>query len=234
MRDGVMTEEHVVALPDIAARGYDLELCIAALEEEQRRFVQVKYAMSDPIEMRCTPVAAMACTDSSETPPEASISARSPAIATASRICASSKLSSTGSSCSSSQPPRILTVNGTDSAFRIADRMVLLDRGKFIVSGTPSEMRDSTDPLVRQFVHGLMEGPLTERRRGGGAFEHRRSGPSTDDGDLAGDPGQAMSSERVGCGQGERPGRGAREERLADKRKAAERKQGRQRPRADD
>ena len=57
-----------------------------------------------------------------------------------------------------------------DSAFRIADRMVLLDRGKFIVSGTPEEMRDSTDPLVRQFVHGLTEGPLTERKRGG-AYE---------------------------------------------------------------
>jgi phospholipid/cholesterol/gamma-HCH transport system ATP-binding protein len=55
-----------------------------------------------------------------------------------------------------------------DSAFRIADRMVLLDRGKFIVSGTGDEMRNSTDPLVRQFVHGLTEGPLTERRRTGG------------------------------------------------------------------
>ena len=42
--------------------------------------------------------------------------------------------------------------------------MVLLDRGKFIVSGTPDEMRDSTDPLVRQFVHGLTKGPLTDRR----------------------------------------------------------------------
>jgi phospholipid/cholesterol/gamma-HCH transport system ATP-binding protein len=57
-----------------------------------------------------------------------------------------------------------------DSAFRIADRMVLLDRGKFIVSGTSDEMRESTDPLVRQFVHGLTEGPLTERKRGG-AYE---------------------------------------------------------------
>src|SRR6266480_7866204 len=56
------------------------------------------------------------------------------------------------------------------SAFRIADRMVLLDRGKFVVSGKPDEMRDSTDPLVRQFVHGLTEGPLTERKRGG-AYE---------------------------------------------------------------
>ena len=53
-------------------------------------------------------------------------------------------------------------------AFRIADRMVLLDRGKFVVSGTPHEMRDSDDPLVRQFVHGLTEGPLTDRRRAGG------------------------------------------------------------------
>src|SRR5688500_16684998 len=64
----------------------------------------------------------------------------------------------------------VVVTHEMDSAFRIADRMVLLDRGKFIVSGTPDEMRDSTDPLVRQFVHGLTEGPLTERKRGG-AYE---------------------------------------------------------------
>jgi phospholipid/cholesterol/gamma-HCH transport system ATP-binding protein len=46
--------------------------------------------------------------------------------------------------------------------------MVLLDRGKFIISGTPEQMRESKDPLVRQFVHGLTEGPLTDRRRAGG------------------------------------------------------------------
>jgi phospholipid/cholesterol/gamma-HCH transport system ATP-binding protein len=62
----------------------------------------------------------------------------------------------------------VVVTHEMDSAFRIADRMVLLDRGKFIVSGTPDEMRNSTDPLVRQFVHGLTEGPLTERRRSGG------------------------------------------------------------------
>jgi ABC-type transporter Mla maintaining outer membrane lipid asymmetry ATPase subunit MlaF len=44
--------------------------------------------------------------------------------------------------------------------------MVLLDRGKFIVSGTPEEMKTSEDPLVRQFIFGLTEGPLTARRRG--------------------------------------------------------------------
>jgi phospholipid/cholesterol/gamma-HCH transport system ATP-binding protein len=62
----------------------------------------------------------------------------------------------------------VVVTHEMDSAFRIADRMVLLDRGKFIVSGTPDEMRNSTDPLVRQFVHGLTEGPLTDRRRSGG------------------------------------------------------------------
>lgn len=62
----------------------------------------------------------------------------------------------------------VVVTHEMDSAFRIADRMVLLDRGKFIVSGTPDEMRNSADPLVRQFVHGLTEGPLTDRRRAGG------------------------------------------------------------------
>jgi len=62
----------------------------------------------------------------------------------------------------------VVVTHEMDSAFRIADRMVLLDRGKFIVSGTPKEMKESSDPLVRQFVYGLTEGPLTDRRRTGG------------------------------------------------------------------
>src|SRR6184192_1956314 len=62
----------------------------------------------------------------------------------------------------------VVVTHEMDSAFRIADRMVLLDRGKFIVSGTGEELKNSTDPLVRQFVYGLTEGPLTDRRRAGG------------------------------------------------------------------
>jgi phospholipid/cholesterol/gamma-HCH transport system ATP-binding protein len=62
----------------------------------------------------------------------------------------------------------VVVTHEMDSAFRIADRMVLLDRGKFIISGTAQELKESTDPLVRQFVFGLTEGPLTERRRAGG------------------------------------------------------------------
>lgn len=62
----------------------------------------------------------------------------------------------------------VVVTHEMESAFRIADRMVLLDRGKFVAHGTPAQMRDSADPLVRQFVHGLTEGPLTDRRRAGG------------------------------------------------------------------
>src|SRR5436305_13620501 len=62
----------------------------------------------------------------------------------------------------------VVVTHEMDSAFRIADRMVLLDRGKFVVSGTGDEMKNSADPLVHQFVFGLAEGPLTARRRAGG------------------------------------------------------------------
>ncbi len=50
------------------------------------------------------------------------------------------------------------------SAFRIAHRLVLLDQGKFVAAGSPDEMKNSDDPLVHQFVHGLTAGPLTDRR----------------------------------------------------------------------
>jgi phospholipid/cholesterol/gamma-HCH transport system ATP-binding protein len=65
----------------------------------------------------------------------------------------------------------VVVTHEMDSAFRIADRMVLLDRGKFIAEGTSDEMRNHKDPLVHQFVHGLAEGPLTDRRRAGGYEE---------------------------------------------------------------
>lgn len=58
----------------------------------------------------------------------------------------------------------VVVTHEMDSAFRIAHRMVLLDRGKFVAGGTPEEMKASDDPLVKQFINGLTEGPLTERR----------------------------------------------------------------------
>ena len=57
---------------------------------------------------------------------------------------------------------------GLFAAFRIANRMVLLDRGKFVAEGTPEQMKSSDNPLVHQFIFGLTEGPLTERRKADG------------------------------------------------------------------
>jgi phospholipid/cholesterol/gamma-HCH transport system ATP-binding protein len=65
----------------------------------------------------------------------------------------------------------VVVTHEMDSAFRIADRMVLLDRGKFITSGTPQELKDSTNALVHQFIFGLAEGPLTDRRKEDGYEE---------------------------------------------------------------
>jgi len=50
------------------------------------------------------------------------------------------------------------------SAFRVATRLVLMDQGRFVADGTPDEMKHSDNPLVHQFVHGLLTGPLTDRK----------------------------------------------------------------------
>jgi phospholipid/cholesterol/gamma-HCH transport system ATP-binding protein len=40
------------------------------------------------------------------------------------------------------------------SAFKIAERMVMLYDGQLIIDGTPEQVRRSTDPRVREFVEG--------------------------------------------------------------------------------
>lgn len=48
------------------------------------------------------------------------------------------------------------------SAFLIADRMILLDKGKIVAIGTTEEMRTSTQPRVRQFLDRIPEPELSE------------------------------------------------------------------------
>jgi phospholipid/cholesterol/gamma-HCH transport system ATP-binding protein len=43
------------------------------------------------------------------------------------------------------------------SAFLIADRMILVDKGKIVAVGTPAEMKASTQPRVRQFLDRVPE-----------------------------------------------------------------------------
>ena len=47
------------------------------------------------------------------------------------------------------------------SAFRIADRIIMLHRGKIVREGTPNELKNSEDPLVRQFISGSPDGPIS-------------------------------------------------------------------------
>ena len=47
-------------------------------------------------------------------------------------------------------------------AFKIADRVAMLYAGKIIEQGTPEEFQQSTNPIVRQFIEGRAEGPLTD------------------------------------------------------------------------
>jgi phospholipid/cholesterol/gamma-HCH transport system ATP-binding protein len=46
-------------------------------------------------------------------------------------------------------------------AFKIADRVAMLYEGHIIEEGTPEEFQRSQDPIVRQFIEGRAEGPLT-------------------------------------------------------------------------
>jgi phospholipid/cholesterol/gamma-HCH transport system ATP-binding protein len=47
------------------------------------------------------------------------------------------------------------------SAFLIADRMILLDKGVIVANGTTKELRESTQPRVRQFLDRVPEPELT-------------------------------------------------------------------------
>ncbi len=48
------------------------------------------------------------------------------------------------------------------SAFLIADRMLLVDRGHIVAIGTPDELKASTHPRVRQFLDRVPEPEVNE------------------------------------------------------------------------
>jgi phospholipid/cholesterol/gamma-HCH transport system ATP-binding protein len=57
----------------------------------------------------------------------------------------------------------IVVTHAVEEALRTADRIVILYQGKVLVSGTAEEMRQSTDPLVQQFITGSPDGPISFR-----------------------------------------------------------------------
>ena len=47
-----------------------------------------------------------------------------------------------------------------EQTFGIADHVIILANGRIAAQGTPAEVRQSTDPLVSQYVNALPDGPV--------------------------------------------------------------------------
>lgn len=79
----------------------------------------------------------------------------------------------------------IVVSHDLDETFHIADQVIVLANGRIAAQGTPDEVRHSEDPLVKQFVNALPDGPVR--------FHH--PGPSLDE-DF-GNGGPAAHKERA-------------------------------------
>ncbi|MEW5758361.1 MAG: ABC transporter ATP-binding protein [Candidatus Omnitrophota bacterium] len=55
----------------------------------------------------------------------------------------------------------VVVTHDMRSVFSIADRIIMLHKGKVIANGSPDEIRNSKDGLVQQFIKGEPEGPVS-------------------------------------------------------------------------
>jgi phospholipid/cholesterol/gamma-HCH transport system ATP-binding protein len=54
----------------------------------------------------------------------------------------------------------IVVTHNIKSAYKIADRIMMLYRGKVIFNGTPEETMRTENKYVRQFIEGSSYGPV--------------------------------------------------------------------------
>jgi len=57
----------------------------------------------------------------------------------------------------------IIVSHDVPEVFELVDRVAMLHEGRIIAVGTPEEIENSEDPIVRQFVRGELEGPIEYR-----------------------------------------------------------------------
>jgi phospholipid/cholesterol/gamma-HCH transport system ATP-binding protein len=55
----------------------------------------------------------------------------------------------------------IVVTHAVEEAMRIADKIIILYRGKVLEDGTPQQIRESKNPLVQQFITGNPDGPIS-------------------------------------------------------------------------
>jgi phospholipid/cholesterol/gamma-HCH transport system ATP-binding protein len=58
----------------------------------------------------------------------------------------------------------VVVTHEMKSAFRIADRMIMLHQGRVIAEGTAEEIKHSDNPFVIQFINGDVDGPIPLKR----------------------------------------------------------------------
>ncbi len=56
----------------------------------------------------------------------------------------------------------VLVTHDMVSAYKVGTRIAMMYQGKIIESGTPDQIRNSTNPVVRQFITGSANGPITD------------------------------------------------------------------------
>ncbi|MCI4445025.1 MAG: ABC transporter ATP-binding protein [Candidatus Aminicenantes bacterium] len=60
------------------------------------------------------------------------------------------------------QVTSIVITHDMNSTFKVADRIAMLYDGRIIEVGTPEEIKNSSNPIVQQFIHGRATGPIAE------------------------------------------------------------------------
>jgi phospholipid/cholesterol/gamma-HCH transport system ATP-binding protein len=54
----------------------------------------------------------------------------------------------------------IVVTHDVEEALELVDYVYYLSDGRIVAHGTPDQMRDAREPLVRQFVYGEPDGPV--------------------------------------------------------------------------
>lgn len=60
----------------------------------------------------------------------------------------------------------VVVTHDMNSVFRIADRVVMLYQGKVVASGASAEIKNSDNPIVKQFIAGSPDGPISFMKSG--------------------------------------------------------------------
>ena len=59
----------------------------------------------------------------------------------------------------------IVVTHDMNSAYKIADRIVMLHRGEIIFTGTPEDVKNTDHPVVMQFIEGKADGPIQPKHQ---------------------------------------------------------------------